>query len=131
MLTMLHNILDMPIPLGIKHMNVCYKHSDLLKQARERCLLTKEESNKVAQKQSQILKKSDNVSFSIDNTFSDHGILGGLEAGINVEAGPGRDEDGVFVMDQQTGQLINLFDCCQPILDMYCGQLTNESAQFL
>ena len=34
-------------------------------------------------------------------------------------------------MDQQTGQLINLFDFCQPIIDVYCSLLTNESAQFL
>ena len=34
-------------------------------------------------------------------------------------------------MDQQKGWLINLFDICQPITDVYCGQLTNESAQLL
>ena len=35
-------------------------------------------------------------------------------------------------MDKQTGWLINSFDFCQPITDVYCGQLTNnESAQFL
>ena len=33
-------------------------------------------------------------------------------------------------MDQQTGRLINLFDFRQPITDVYCGQLTNRSAQF-
>ena len=37
----------------------------------------------------------------------------------------------VLPMDLQTGQLINLFDLCQPITDVYCDQLTNESAQFL
>ena len=34
-------------------------------------------------------------------------------------------------MEQQTGRLINLFDFCHPITDVYCGQLTNESARFL
>ena len=37
----------------------------------------------------------------------------------------------VLHMDLQTGQLINLFDFCQPITDVYCDQLTNESAHFL
>ena len=31
-------------------------------------------------------------------------------------------------MDQQTGQLINLFDFCQPITNKYFAQLTNGSA---
>ena len=29
------------------------------------------------------------------------------------------------------GELINSFVFCQPITVVYCGQLTNESAQFL
>ena len=29
------------------------------------------------------------------------------------------------------GELINLFVFCQRIIDVYCGQLTNESARFL
>ena len=37
----------------------------------------------------------------------------------------------VSTMDKQTGQIINLFDFCQPITDVYCGHLTNERAQFL
>ena len=31
-------------------------------------------------------------------------------------------------MDKKTGWLINSYDFCQPITDVYCGQLTNESA---
>ena len=34
-------------------------------------------------------------------------------------------------MVQKTGRLINLLDFCQPITDVYCGQLTNESVRFL
>ena len=37
----------------------------------------------------------------------------------------------VLPMDLQTGQLTNLFDFCQPITDVYCDQLTNESACIL
>ena len=33
-------------------------------------------------------------------------------------------------MDQQIGWLMNLIDFCQSITDVYCGQLTNESARF-
>ena len=46
---------------------------------------------------------------------------------------PSSSLSGGFVkpMDQQTGQLINLFDFRQPIIDVYCGQLPNESARFL
>ena len=29
------------------------------------------------------------------------------------------------------GELINLFVFCQPITEVYCGQLTNERARFL
>ena len=44
---------------------------------------------------------------------------------------------GVFVFICKRGEgiqhamLINLFDFCQPITDVYCGQLTNESARVL
>ena len=34
-------------------------------------------------------------------------------------------------MDKQTWRILNSFDFCQPITDVYCGQLTNKSAQFL
>ena len=34
-------------------------------------------------------------------------------------------------MDQQKGWLINLFDFCQPFIDVHSGQLTNENARFL
>ena len=33
--------------------------------------------------------------------------------------------------EDHRGELINLFVFCQPITDVDCGQLTNESAQFL
>ena len=32
-----------------------------------------------------------------------------------------------MLMEQQTRGLINLLDFCQPITDVYCGQLTNDS----
>ena len=32
------------------------------------------------------------------------------------------------LMDKQTGQLINSFDFCLLITDVYCGHLTNERA---
>ena len=34
-------------------------------------------------------------------------------------------------MEQQTGRLINSFDFCQPISDVYYAQSTNESAHIL
>ena len=34
-------------------------------------------------------------------------------------------------MYKQTGGLINLFELCQPITDVYCGQFTNESLIFV
>ena len=37
----------------------------------------------------------------------------------------------LWSMHQQTGRLINLFDFCQPITDVYCAQLTNERAHIL
>ena len=36
-----------------------------------------------------------------------------------------------WVIEQQTGRLINLFDFCQPITDVFRAQLTNESARIL
>ena len=36
-----------------------------------------------------------------------------------------------IVMDQQTGRPINLFDFCQQIKEVYCGQLTNNCARLL
>ena len=34
-------------------------------------------------------------------------------------------------MEEQTGRLINLLNFSQQITDVYCGQLTNDSAQIL
>ena len=34
-------------------------------------------------------------------------------------------------MEQQTGRLINSFDFCQPITDVYCVQMTNELTNFV
>ena len=45
--------------------------------------------------------------------------------------GIGKSAVATLPMDQQTGRLINSFDFCQPIADVYCGQLINESARFL
>ena len=81
----------------MKQINVCYKHSDLLRQARERCILSRDgaapintaepaavQDKEIKKKTFTFDKKAEEITFSLD-TLTDPGS----EALLGSLGGPG------------------------------------------
>ena len=83
MLQQIHALLGLPLPPALKSVNVCYKHSDLLKQARNRCVGGGEQAEVTApviRKKKAVKEDQGGISFSLDG-MGEGGLEGGLEGG--------------------------------------------------
>ena len=90
MLSMIHSLIGLTYQQGVKQINVCYKHPELLKQAREKCISNRdggsgssevvrsERRNKNVRMEE---KKSEEISFSLDSLGDSETVLGGLDSG--------------------------------------------------
>ena len=85
MLQQIHALLGLPLPPALKSVNVCYKHSDLLKQARNRCVGGGEQAEVTApvirKKVKAVKQDQGGISFSLDG-MGEGGLVGGLEDGL-------------------------------------------------
>ena len=89
MLSMIHSLLGLSYQQGMKQINVCYKHPELLKQARDKCISNRDggSSSSLSEKKSKAVvrqeKKSEEISFSLeplDSVDSGESVLG-LDSG--------------------------------------------------
>ena len=80
MLSMIHGLIGLDYQQGVKQINVCYKHPELLKQAREKCISNRDGasasgSSEVVRperknKNVRLEKKPEEISFSLDSLES-------------------------------------------------------------
>jgi len=93
MLGKIHNLLGINVPQGMKAVQVCYKHPELLKQAREKCIASrdnvedrgKQEGDK--KERVKIVKRSAEISLSLEG-MEEHGdtLLGTLGDKLEEES---------------------------------------------
>ena len=90
MLSMIHNLIGLDYQQGIKQINVCYKHPELLKQAREKCISNRDGGSSSGSseasrperknKNARVEKKPEEISFSLDSLGDSEAVLG-LDSG--------------------------------------------------
>ena len=90
MLSMIHGLIGLDYQQGVKQINVCYKHPELLKQAREKCISNRDGasgsgSSEVVRperknKNVRLEKKPEEISFSLDSLGDSETVLG-LDSG--------------------------------------------------
>ena len=94
MLNMIHSLLGLNYQQGMKQINVCYKHPELLKQARDKCISNRDgpaTSSVVTEKKvktfARLEKKAEELPFSLDSldrcTDSGDPVLGGAVTGLD------------------------------------------------
>ena len=113
MLGKIHNLLGIPVPQGMKAVQVCYKHPELLKQAREKCIASRdsggEEKGKVEgdkKERVKIVKRSAEISLSLDG-METHGdaMLGSIGDKLGEEPeGEGRNTVTSIVYTDEGGR---------------------------
>ena len=92
MLSMIHSLIGLNYQQGLKQINVCYKHPELLKQAREKCLSNRDGGNSSGSGEAarterknknnvRLEKKPEEISFSLDSLGDNEAVLGGLDSG--------------------------------------------------
>jgi len=94
MLGKIHSLLGINVPQGMKAVQVCYKHPELLKQAREKCIASRDSGGEDRGKQEgnkkervKVVKRSAEISLSLEG-MEEHGdtLLGNLGDKLGEES---------------------------------------------